>query len=232
MTLEKISSNHLDNAWNLINTSSSSEIIKDVRNEIHAFAMEEFETKMNDPSAPGKLNRILYKIFEEEKKEKTKSATEQNQELINEYDKCLEEIVSILSPSELPKNANPQVISKVFNNIMDLLNYDAHEEVVGQERPMGIIPRQVAKNLVTENKDVVAQLSAQLYPIALLTLNMKPEVKIPQNQDEKALVKEANQFVREFKAQFGFANKNIWKARDFFNAMKSVWDVRRQGDKL
>lgn len=191
----------LSSAWKSIheagkiqgNTSEKLQKLQEAGDQIDIFTKKAFDQgKFGKKEDIGRLNNILFKIYEIERQEKTKPIKDRNKDAMDKLDNCLKRIVDVISPSELPKDAKPKVVSGVFNIVMDLIHYDAHEEVVGQERPIGAIPAQVVKlmqektntELSSKNKNMIKQLAAQLYPIALLSITMDPTTKIPDKNIE------------------------------------------------
>jgi hypothetical protein len=136
------------------------------------------------------------------------------------------------------ENKDLPFVKHVFNEMLFSIRSDAHEEVIGQERPMGSLPSMILtgmlqkRNLaVQEQKELrekVRQVASALYPIAILSATADSKSPVPsKEQEQRALMRDERQYVREYESQFGTTAKKLWSSEFFNKCLQAMWENRR-----
>lgn len=161
-----------------------------------------------------------------------------NKENAKEYAKvaksveqCLSKTLAVFYPEA--DKTQIKIGGLIFEEMVQSILTDVQEEVVGQERMPGAIPRLVERNLKfkhgIEGSEEIRKTAALLYPIALLAASYDPKVRIPSliSQDEQ-LHRDMYQFENEYRSQFGGYCSDLWTPDKFGDSLKRVWEARRK----
>jgi len=145
--------------------------------------------------------------------------------------KTLGKALSLLLPEN--KGVNEEKISFLFDIMLKSILSDIKEEVVGQERPPGSIPRMLnlafKKKYKAEMDLPMQKVAADLYPIALIVASLDGKAPLPSIQQESAaLARDKVQFISEYKSQFGKNCSLHWLKTPLFGILlKQAWQERR-----
>ena len=166
--------------------------------------------------------------------------------ILKDFDKLFNTTLAALLTD--PRFANFRIEEKelplakqVFDQMLTSICSDAHEEVVGQERPPGALPRMIARGVLisqrnpsTTQKDIfierIHKIASALYPMALLSASLDSKASVPPlEMEESELLKDQHQFIREQTSQFGVRAVKVWSAEFFGSCLKTMWDKKREG---
>lgn len=233
--------NSLDQMNNTISLKSSSldetilDLVKAPLENIKELYKKPFRL---DEKSIRKLNKLMFNLHRVKQIAK-KKLPENVKEIRKGVNSSLQQILSVLFYDPIKPLTEQKANRLAFETIVNLLQKEADEEVVGQERPTGsvtkLIKRTFSKSnpkkglkIYPEDISTINKIAAKLYPIALLTVQYDEKTKIPNPDQQKDLAThDAEQFVREYKAQFETDCGKIWTQDTFAALLNEVWDEKR-----
>lgn len=193
--------------------------------------LKETEHKLTDKEICA-ISSILYKL--NTINATIKKTSDENGKILNTIQQIMFSTLELVSPGKQKEDI--ALAGYVFNEMLDSIRSDAHEEIVGQERPPQAIPRMIAQKMVGPRADIkirqaaqakITKVGADLYPVALLAASLDPNARIPSRENEEAsLKKDARQFEKELISQFGKGSSK-WTSEEFTNCLKRIWDIKR-----
>lgn len=147
---------------------------------------------------------------------------------------CLMNSLALLYPEESSSNFKAAEI--IFEFLLGNILYDVSEEVIGQERPFGALPRLINQELLSKgisNTPELKKIAAMLYPLAILASFFDEKAKIPGvEKREMALTFDVETFLREYKAQFWDDCSDSWTGEFLVECIGTIWDSIEKNKKV
>ncbi len=147
------------------------------------------------------------------------------------------------------KEEDVPLASLIFKLTLISIRSDAHEEVIGQERNPGAIPKMLTNQIFpggttrTETPQRVSrrravappqnpmlnkinEIAGVLYPLVLLSAHLDPRAPVPtESKEAESLEHDKEQFRREYQSQFGKVKG--WSKEFFGKCLQAIWQERR-----
>lgn len=178
------------------------------------------------------LSKLILTLHQS-KESVTKEKVEENKKIEGASLGALMGVMAIFIPQANEEQL--KIATLAFDEMLRAILTDVHEEVVGQERIPGVIPRIVKNNLISKynlnvNLEEISQITAHFYPIALLAAVNDSRVKLPQREGQLIhLKRDMEQFVKEYRSQFGKNCSPAWvNGEEFAKSLLQVWTNLRE----